>query len=408
MTTTLISFLGRTRKDENGYQKTCYTFTNGERTQQLAFFGWVMQARITPERMVILGTSGSMWEHLFEGDLNLGSVSDDKRLELIESTAAKNVSQAQLDALAPALEQYLGCEVKLVIIPYCTNEAEQVELLRIIAEHVQPSDDVHLDITHGFRHLPMLALLAALYLRTARKASVKGIWYGAYDPNTQQAPVHDLSGLLRIADGLQALTSFDKDGDYGVFLPLLRQAGLPTPASEALQKASYYENILNVGAATGELRRARTTLDTANLTPDAALLLPTIRERLGWVDEERQFQKQTHLARRALERRDYLRATLYAYEAVITRLCLIEGVPVENFDEREHVRTDYENRLKNRRDNDHESYKRLKSLRNQVAHGTRGGQKEIQQALLNEQIMRSTLDELLKQIENQKLPSSNP
>lgn len=406
MTTTLISFLGRTRKDDSGYQKTCYTFTDGERTQPLAFFGWVMQARIKPERMVILGTHGSMWDHLFEGDLDLGSVSDEERLALIESTAAKNVSQSQLDALAPALEQHLGCEVKLVIIPYCTNEAEQVELLRIIAEHVQPSDDVHLDITHGFRHLPMLALLAALYLRIARKASVKGIWYGAYDPDAQQAPAHDLSGLLRIADGLQALTSFDKDGDYGVFLPLLRQAGLPAPASEALQKASYYENILNVSAATGELRRARTALDTANLTPDAVLLLPTIRERLSWVDEDRQFQKQTHLARRALERRDYLRAALYAYEAVVTRLCLIEGVPVENFEEREAARKTYEERLRNQRNSEHEGYNLLKNLRNQVAHGTRGGKKEIQQALLNEQIMHSTLDDLLKRIESQKLPST--
>jgi CRISPR-associated DxTHG motif protein len=42
-------------------------------------------------------------------------------------------------------------------------------LLTLMAETVQPWDTVHLDVTHGFRHLPMLALLAALYLQYARK-----------------------------------------------------------------------------------------------------------------------------------------------------------------------------------------------------------------------------------------------
>ncbi len=45
---------------------------------------------------------------------------------------------------------------------------EQIELLRIIADEVKDNDMVHLDITHGFRHLPMLSLLAALYIQQIR------------------------------------------------------------------------------------------------------------------------------------------------------------------------------------------------------------------------------------------------
>jgi len=265
-------------------------------------------------------------------------------------------------------------------------------------------EKVHLDVTHGFRHLPMLSLLAALYLRIVRSAHIEKIWYAAYDPDTHTAPVLDLSGLLRIADGLEALSSFDKDGDYGVFVPLLQRAGLSREASQSMRKAAYYENILNVGAATGELRRARRELDQAMLSPDADLLLPAISERLDWLNENRQFEKQTKLARRALAQHDYLRAALYAYEAIITRLCQNERVPMEDFDLREQVRKDYEARR--RPQQEYDDYKLLKNLRNQVAHGTRGSTGEVQKALLDEATMQQTLERLLNAIEKGNIPGS--
>lgn len=402
METTLITVLGRTPK--NGYQQTQYTFSDQSQTEPLAFFGWALQQRIRPQRMVVLGTEGSMWDHLFEGDIDFEQDNPDERLALIEATEKKQVTQEQLDRLTPYLEARIGCEVNLALIPYARDEVEQVELLRCIATHVPQAGSVHLDITHGFRHLPMLILLAALYLRIARKAHIEKIWYAAYDPDTQQAPVLDLSGLLQIADGLQALSSFDKDGDYGVFVPILRQAGLPSETVTALQKAAYYENILNVTESTGQLRRAREGLESTSLQPEAEFLLPIIRDRLSWLGETKQFQKVTKLARSALNRQDYLRAILYAYEAVITKRCQQENVPVQEFEKREQTRQAYEVRLNNGQEK--ANYKLLKNIRNQVAHGTRGSTHEVQQALLNEEKMHETLDRLLKEIEDGKLPSA--
>lgn len=45
-----------------------------------------------------------------------------------------------------------------------------------------------LDITHGFRYLPMLALLSVMHLRVVRAVQIQGIYYGAYDPDTGAAP----------------------------------------------------------------------------------------------------------------------------------------------------------------------------------------------------------------------------
>lgn len=410
MSTSLISFLGRTPRSENGYRKTRYRFPDGEQAEPLAFFGWALQQRLKPDRFVILGTRGSMWDHLFEGDLALGSTGEAERMELIDAVDRQLVEQAQLDALAPVLGKALGCEVSLVLIPYAREPAEQVAILQSIADHVRDGDHVHLDVTHGFRHLPMLALLAALHLELARHASVDGIWYGAYDPDSGDAPVHQLSGLLEIADGIRALTTFDKDGDYGVFEPILRRAGLSEDGCTSLRKAAYYENILNVGAATGELRKAKKILEQAALHPNGQLLRPAILERLSWLDGERQFEKLTRLARHALARGDYLRTVLYAYEAVVTRICQSMQAPDNDFEGREEARKDYEQQLKNDegRKSERSEYKLLKNLRNQVAHGTRGSKGEVQKALLNEPAMRERLKSLLDSIEKGTLPILPP
>ena len=79
-------------------------------------------------------------------------------------------------------------------------------------------------------------------------------------------------------------------------------------------------------------------------------------------------------------------------------------VPVEDFEAREQARTEYENALRQRYDAEKDDYDLLKNLRNQVAHGNRGITGEVQKVLLNESKMHTTLDQLLKQIEDKKLP----
>lgn len=119
--------------------------------------------------------------------------------------------------------------------------------------------------------------------------------------------------------------------------------------------------------------------------------------------ESRPFEKRLALAIHALERRDYLRATPYAYKAVVTRICQIQGAWVESFDERENAREAYEKQSRGLPE--YRDYKLLKHLRNEVAHGTRGSTAEVQKALLKEPGMRELLKRLLGAIQQGELPS---
>ncbi len=402
--TTLITFLGRSPKNEGGYRTTTYQFDDGEQSRPVAFFGWALQERIRPRRLVVLGTAGSMWDHLFEVDFNLGGQAEDERLALADAVDSQQVEQRQLDLMAPLLESALGCQVMLRLIPYCRDTHEQIDLLRILDEEVHDKERINLDVTHGFRHLPMLALVSALHLERVKNARVEHIWYGSYDPDTASAPVLDLSGLLRIVDWLEALAIQDHSGDYGVFSGLLEQAGLSAEGARQLRQAAYFENILNVGEATGRLKKLLPELDrSGRLAPEAELMRPILRARIDWAAQGKQFEKQLTLAKAALKRGDYLRAVLYAYESVITRLCLEANVSLTDFDGRETLRKNYEIWLKGNPELQRE-YRLLKDLRNQIAHGSRGSRGEVQKALLSESVMRETLHGLLSRIENGDLP----
>lgn len=394
-TDVLVTFLGRVPKDEGGrYRKTQYDFGDGSPVEPVAFFGWTLQKFLRPKRLLILGTSGSMWDHLFEGDLDLGEHGETNRLMLIASVSDMNVTQAQLDALAPLLARHLGCEVDLVIIPYCRIEAEQADLLRIMAERVKTGEHVHLDVTHGFRHLPMLSLLSALHLRLRHQAHIEGIWYGSYDPDTGKAPVYQIDGLLRIADWLQALSSFDKDGDYSVFAPLLIADGLPDDKAQALKRASFAENTLNFGQAR---ERLHTVLKPIHeLGGVSALYAPLLYERIGWIREQNDATRLARLTRTALDKGDLMRAAILLPRAFLERMKQ-PGESTVKYDILDSIEKEFR---EGKRGLEHlqGDYEQAKRIRNALAHGARPKHSDIRRALANPEALQSMLDRLIRKL----------
>lgn len=384
MAHTLISFLGRVPKGVTGYRTTRYSFegTPGEPT---AFIGWSLHRWLLPDRLVILGTAGSMWDHLFETDIDLGAVAEDERLALQEATETRTVSAALLAPLAPLLAQWLGCELRLALIPYCRDENEQLDLLAIMAAHVEQGDRVSLDVTHGFRHLPMLALLSVMHLRVVRAAQIQGIYYGAFDPDTSAAPVIDLSGLMRIADWLNALNTYDKDGDYGVFAELLG------PAGGQLAKAAYFERTSNPVKAREALTTWFSRADRhPGHDPAACLFRNQLESRVRWFRLPDRPAWEKNLAWEYLERRDYVRAAIYGFEAVISGAAIQRGLDAGDFDCRKTLREE----LRYRR----EGFKTLGHLRNALAHGVRPFNQDIERALSDENNLRNTLKSLFTQL----------
>ncbi|MGP1571034.1 MAG: TIGR02221 family CRISPR-associated protein [Moraxella sp.] len=385
--TTLISFLGVGNKQNGGYRTTNYQFSDGEVFEQTRYIGMALAQKIKPTKVILLGTSGSMWDVFLENAGDNGM--EEKWLDLSEAVDSKNVSPEHLQPFEDYLSQSLNAEVHCVLIPFAKNPKEQIEILSVLAENLNENEDVVIDVTHGFRHLPMLSLVAARFLKTVKKIDVQQIYYGAFEMSSDnKTPVLELESLLTMLDWVDALSTFDKDGDYSVFAPLLQQQGMMDTDAKQLSQASFYERISNASQARQKIGTVFNKIQKIE-TPIVDLFKPQLVQRLEWHKEKNRGLNEQHLAKEYLHRRDYLRAVVFAMEGMITEKTIQANKDVNDYDDRESQR----HHLKN-----DEKFRTLTIIRNAVVHGKQEEKKKIRQILDDEQKLKQSLQERFKNL----------
>ena len=375
---TLVTFLGKGRDDpQTGYRRTVYRFPDGEQTESTAFFGLALARYLESDSTVVLGTNASQWdvlvEHLaVEGD-------DDARLQLIEAVAKGSVDQPLLDRLAPLLGRSVARPVIPRLIPSGRDADQQYAILSAIAAAV-PSGIASIDLTHGFRHLGMVGFLSAFMLERIRGVTVRDLWYGALDMTRDGVtPVLRLDGLIRVQRWVEALDRFDATGDYGVFAPLLTEDGVAVDKANSLRAAAHYERVLNVPDARRQIHTFLPVLDD-DLPGASGLFQRKLADRLQWARQQERWQWQRALAFQYLDRRDFVRAAMLAWEAWVSRLCAERGmsgrsadeVDPNAFNERKEIVDKFESTMQmSHQPGQSDAHWTLKYLRNALAHGTR-------------------------------------
>ncbi|MFO1322246.1 MAG: TIGR02221 family CRISPR-associated protein [Burkholderiales bacterium] len=388
--TTLISFLGRgTWVDSTrGYRSIAYRFADGATTQQTPYFGVALAEHLQADRLIIAGTSGSMWDVLLadqsdeDGKLFDAVVDAD----LVAAVAGDKVTASMLAQLEPLVATRLGRAATLALIPYCRTDAEQICVLTSVAALTCPGETIVLDVTHGFRHLPMLALVAARYLSHVRGAAVTDIYYGALDmARDGVAPVISLAGLMSMLDWVEALATYEKDGDYGSFAPLLAKDGMDAAAAAALSRAAFHERT----TATEKAReRLTSALDSVARHTGAAgaLFRDELERRISWFRRPTRHERELALGRAYLARGDYLRAAVFLLEGVVTRLLYDRKLNPSDFTERKDALEELRSRG--------EDVKLLADVRNAMAHGLRSSDVRINKLLSDEAALAAMLQRL--------------
>ena len=390
MTNVLVTVLGKSRLDkETGYRKARYRFDDGV-VQDTPFFGLALQAFVRPDRMIILGTAGSMWDVFIEHHANADAALEEARLKLMEAVQQEAVDQTLLDKLAPLIENCLGTPAKCLLIPYAKNMEEQVEVLRQLAANIKPEERVILDVTHGFRHLPLLSLVAAQYLEKVKGNRIDDIYYGALEMTTEgETPVLKLTGLLRLMAWVQALAAYEKDGDYGRFGVLLKQEGMSEVDTGQIEKAAFFERTTNPVKAHQTLSGVYSKIENLQ-TPIASLFKEELAKRISWFRRPHRDERERELAASYLGRKDYLRAAIYLQEAYISKTARLQNEEANDFDVREQIRT------KAKADNRH--FDKLTRLRNAMAHGIQPYDRNTLAEIQDEAKLRRAIEEISKHL----------
>jgi len=400
MSHTLISFLGKSQRTDGRYRTATYDFGEGV-ARTTSFFSLGLKEVINPDKLIILGTSGSMWDVLC-GELS----QDGNNLEALMAAVDTNtVTQVLLDTYQVLISEHLAVDCQLRLISYGDSADGQVQILQAMAKDVKQGEQVSLDLTHGLRHLPMLGLLSAMYLQIAKKVTIEGIYYGAFDliPKSdinQFAPVLRLDGLLKIADWINALQGLDKTGDIAPFSELLQREGLNSETAGLLKKAAFFENNLNITQARGPLRKFKDETKSKGLPGIASLFEESLKERISWVEQDNIYLRQREKALFYLQQGDYVRSASLGYEALITRHIKLNSpsADTEDYGFRDQIKKD----LQSQSDGGGVDYKLLRNIRNALAHASRSNIGNVQAAMANEDELVKTLNRLFSSL----LPNS--
>lgn len=404
MSTTLITVLGKGRDNtRTGYREATYQFEGCEQ-HKTPYFGLALARHLNPDTLIMLGTAGSMWGVLVENHAIDGE-NEELRLELIEAETEGRVTQELLDRVTPLLKSILGRTIIPRIISSGKYESEQIEILDVIASAIGKSqNDLHFDLTHGYRHLGMIGFLSSFMLERLRKQiHVHGLWYGALDMiQNGITPVLRLDGLNAVQKWVSALDKFDANGDYGIFAPLLEADGFPKDKAQSLKKAAFAERTTNVSDAARYLQAVLLELDApdTSLNGASALFREALKRNLRWARTATLDEQQRLLALRALERGDFLRTTILGLEALISRLCLENDADPLDYKVREEFDKNFQAEIKQEKQRDWKAaaYWELRNLRNAMAHGIPPAQQKLQDLMKNDERLCKELQSILSRL----------
>jgi len=135
-------------------------------------------------------------------------------------------AKARADQNYRDLQKCLGDRFQGVEIPDGSSEQEIWQIFDQYVQAVDLGDDVILDVTHGFRSLPMLIFAVASYLRRVKQVRICHILYGAYEARNDDniSPIFDLTPMADLMDWLSGAETLTLRSDAELFARKLKEA----------------------------------------------------------------------------------------------------------------------------------------------------------------------------------------
>ena len=368
--TTLISFLGNPSPAKSGsasprthmvpavqeYSTVCYRFENGFEATSL-FFGWAAMLHLRdralkeatpalrPTRWLIIGTPTSGWQMMGE----VAAEADANSLELAAAWAARaksavtatpSVQTSVVDELLREFENTFRGSLEADIRLRSVDDSSD-EIFACLHDNLEPNERVLLDITHGFRTMPVRAVLALGALRWIKGIQVDDILYGGIDKRDRArpelpAPAVSLRGSVRLAEIVPKLASVSLNDDLEAAADCAESLQIGSKnLHQSLRAANVFDSLLRIEESESCLRSKEIAHDSAWCAQSAVgrATAVELRRAAGVGTNLPRADREFRRAQEFLERRDYLRALLLLTEAIrrriIERLDLTTKLSVE-------------------------------------------------------------------------------
>lgn len=122
----------------------------------------------------------------------------------------------------------IKAKIKAVLVDEGKTEEEIMNIFQKVFEVIHKDDRLYIDLTYGFRYLPMVLLVMSNYSKFLKNTEVASITYGIYDSRMgNRFPILDLMPLITIQKWTMAASDFLNNGRSdameGLSLPTLKE-----------------------------------------------------------------------------------------------------------------------------------------------------------------------------------------
>ena len=396
MPTTVVSFLGTGQKQNpqdsrSGYRTTTYRFARpegGEFLNMTSLFGtalirFLRATKTNIDRWVVLGTSASLWSELSQVLPNPDEVLE-QYIQIDDRVLGRNVDQTALEHWQQTLNTHAApLELRLCLTGEALDPDSQQQIARALFENIPQGNDVVFDISHGFRHQPVIAIHVVSLMRWTHGIASVSFYSGVWEARDQNniAPVAVMPICQELVHATEAAATLALTGN---FEPVARCLG------RNAELAWFLENTNQVANARQRARELRdNTIQTTDLVQSQLVAL--LRDRLEWVQENYFADRMLKSARTALDRKDYFRAIVLGYEALLIHAgqILYPTADPLSYQSRQNAESELFARLTG---DDRELLMDLQHTRNACAHGTRSDRASVQQVLRQPQEFRCLVE----------------
>ena len=320
----LIAGIGGGKNKETGTYRVANYKIENKVYEQRSFITSALEEHYGIDKTIFIGTTGSMWDNLYEFYSNKYQKDYDENyhLDLMgiidNATMDTNIDSLNLSKFNETFkDKILG-----IVTKYGMNELEIFENFNLIIklqDELEDGDEVYLDITHSFRSNAFWMFLVMNYLTDVedKNITVKAITYGMLEAQKDGiAPVVDLNAFYKILQWIKGANNFKNYGNSYLIEKNIENEKLS-------KKLKNFSDALNMNYI-ASLRQSINSLkkledDIGNLEGPAKLIIPKVIKDFmdKFATEDKDYLFQAKLAKWHLEQKRYAMAYININEAII-------------------------------------------------------------------------------------------
>ena len=324
MSRVLIAGIGGGKNKETGTYRVANYKIEDKVYEKRSFITSALEEHYEIDKTIFIGTTGSMWDNLYEYYCNRYDKEYDENYHLELMGVIDNATMdTDIYSLNIAkFNETFKDKILAIVTKYGMNELEIFENFNLIIQlqnELKDGDEVYLDITHSFRSNAFWMFLVMNYLTDVedKKITVKAITYGMLEAQKEGvAPVVDLNAFYKILQWIKGANNFKNYGNSYLIEQNIENEKLS-------KKLRNFSDALNMNYI-ASLRQSINSLkkleeDIKSLEGPAKLIIPKVIKDFmdRFASEDKDYLFQAKLAKWHFEQKRYAMAYININESIV-------------------------------------------------------------------------------------------